>query len=96
MSWYSVVIRGAAAPAGVIAEDHISEPEPAAQPEPRRCTETTKAGNPCQGTPGDDGLCAAHKPKGDDGGGSVGADQAQGGEAGEGEEKDDAEEEAGS
>jgi hypothetical protein len=28
----------------------------------RSCTETTKAGEPCKGTPGDDGLCAAHKP----------------------------------
>ena len=30
------------------------------------CTELTKAGEPCKGTPGPDGLCAAHKPKGDD------------------------------
>jgi hypothetical protein len=26
------------------------------------CTELTKAGEPCKGTPGPDGLCAAHKP----------------------------------
>jgi hypothetical protein len=25
------------------------------------CTEATKAGDPCKGTPGPDGLCAAHK-----------------------------------
>ena len=25
------------------------------------CSETTKAGEPCKGTPGEDGLCAAHK-----------------------------------
>lgn len=31
------------------------------------CTETTRAGEPCKGTPGPDGLCAAHKPRGDDG-----------------------------
>jgi hypothetical protein len=30
-------------------------------PAPRACSETTKAGDPCKGTPGDDGLCAAHK-----------------------------------
>ena len=27
--------------------------------------ELTKAGEPCKGTPGPDGLCAAHKPRGD-------------------------------
>lgn len=32
---------------------------------PRACQATTKAGNPCQGIPGDDGFCAAHKPKED-------------------------------
>jgi hypothetical protein len=36
-------------------------------PPARACTEVTKAGEPCKGTPGDDGLCAAHKAKGDDG-----------------------------
>lgn len=30
----------------------------------RSCSETTKAGTPCKGRPGDDGLCAAHKTKG--------------------------------
>jgi hypothetical protein len=30
---------------------------------PAACTETTKAGEPCKGTPGDDGRCAAHKEK---------------------------------
>jgi hypothetical protein len=33
----------------------------ATAPAPRVCSETTKAGDPCKGTPGDDGLCAAHK-----------------------------------
>lgn len=50
-------------------------------PPPPACTELTKAGEPCKGTPGPDGLCAAHKPKGDDGAGAVppavDADQAQ-------------------
>lgn len=36
-------------------------------PAPDGCTELTKAGEPCKGTPGPDGLCAAHKPKGGDG-----------------------------
>ena len=58
---YAVVVRGAAAPAGVIAPGHDSRPEQPAQPETRACTATTKAGEPCKGTPGDDGLCAAHK-----------------------------------
>lgn len=35
------------------------------------CAELTKAGEPCKGTPGPDGLCAAHKPKGDDGAGAA-------------------------
>lgn len=65
---YAVVVRGAAAPAGVVAPGIHSQPEPAAapEPEPRTCTELTKAGQPCKGTPGDDGLCAAHKAKGGD------------------------------
>lgn len=42
------------------------------------CTELTKAGEPCKGTPGPDGLCAAHKPKGDD------AQEDAGGEEGPG------------
>lgn len=29
------------------------------------CTEETKAGEPCKGTPGPDGLCAAHKKAAD-------------------------------
>lgn len=41
-------------------------------PAARACSETTKAGEPCKGTPGDDGLCAAHKAKGDDSAGPVG------------------------
>lgn len=66
MSLYAVVVRGVSAPAGVIAPDHISQPGQPAEPEPRACTELTKAGEPCKGTPGDDGLCAAHKPRADD------------------------------
>ena len=34
-------------------------------PAPRTCGGTTKAGEPCQGRPGEDGFCAAHKPKED-------------------------------
>lgn len=53
------------------------------EPAPRACTELTKAGEPCKGTPGPDGLCAAHKPKGDADAGAVppavDADQAQAG-----------------
>ena len=33
-------------------------------PAPAACSETTKAGEPCKGTPGPDGLCAAHKTAG--------------------------------
>lgn len=58
-----------------------------AEPKPS-CQAVTKAGDPCKGTPGEDGLCAAHKPKGDaDAGGPAGADPAQEeGGSGEGEE----------
>lgn len=63
-------------------------------PPPRVCSETTKAGDPCKGTPGEDGLCAAHKPKGDDGAGPADADQA-GGQVGQGEEAQGQEEEGG-
>ncbi len=70
--FYAVIVRGAAAPAGVIAPGVHSAPLDAPVPEqPRACTELTKAGNPCQGTPGDDGLCAAHKPKGEADAGAV-------------------------
>lgn len=62
MTVYAVVVRGAAAPAGVIAPGHVSLPEQPAQPQPRACRALTKAGEPCKGTPGDDGFCAAHKP----------------------------------
>lgn len=31
-------------------------------PAPPACTELKKNGEPCNGTPGPDGLCAAHKP----------------------------------
>jgi hypothetical protein len=44
----------------------VSGPPPV-EAEPRACTETTKAGEPCKGTPGDDGLCAAHKKAADSG-----------------------------
>lgn len=64
---YAVIVRGAAAPAGVITPGVHSQPEPAADAEPRACTELTKAGEPCKGTPGDDGLCAAHKKAADSG-----------------------------
>jgi hypothetical protein len=60
--------------------DVIAEPAAA-------CSETTKAGEPCKGTPGADGLCAAHKPKGDGddaAGAPAGADQAQGQGQGQG------------
>lgn len=58
-------------------------------PPPRACSETTKAGDPCKGTPGEDGLCAAHKPRGDDGAGPAVADQADGqdGQGQEGQEE---------
>lgn len=46
--------------------DVITGPKPA-------CTELTKAGEPCKGTPGPDGLCAAHKQRGDGGEGPAGA-----------------------
>jgi hypothetical protein len=62
---------------------------------PKACTELTKAGTPCKGTPGDDGLCAAHKPKGDADAAALdpdppqedpgGAGQGEGREAGQGE-----------
>lgn len=61
------MVRGVAAPAGVVAPGVHSQPEPLAVPEARACTETTKAGEPCKGTPGDDGLCAAHKKTADSG-----------------------------
>ncbi len=42
-------------------------------PPARACTEVTKAGEPCKGTPGDDGLCAAHKARGEADAGAVAA-----------------------
>ena len=42
-------------------------------PPARACTEVTKAGEPCKGTPGDDGLCAAHKARGEADAGTVAA-----------------------
>lgn len=41
--------------------------------EPEGCSELTKAGTPCKGRPGDDGLCAAHKGAAD----AADADQAE-------------------
>jgi hypothetical protein len=60
---YAVIVRGAAVAPGTLFDGAVI-PHPGAtgpEPEPPRCTETTKAGDPCQGRPGDDGLCAAHK-----------------------------------
>lgn len=59
---YAVQVRGTAVPDGMTAPVEI-----AAEPPVRACTETTKAGEPCKGTPGDDGLCAAHKKTADTG-----------------------------
>lgn len=42
-----------------LAAEHDQEFEPDAAE--RSCSETTKAGTPCKGRAGDDGLCAAHK-----------------------------------
>ena len=42
---------------------------------PAACQATTKAGNPCQGKPGPDGYCAAHKQT-DGGDGAAGDIQA--------------------
>jgi hypothetical protein len=63
---YAVVIQGAAVapgspgPGAVVPHPTAEAPER----EARACTELTKAGEPCKGTPGDDGLCAAHKGPG--------------------------------
>lgn len=51
------------------------------------CTELTKAGTPCKGRPGDDGLCAAHKGAAD----AAGTDQAAAEGSTEGEENGEAE-----
>lgn len=59
---YAVIVRGAAIAPG-LPEPGAVAPHPDAEttPEPPKCRETTKAGEPCKGRPGDDGLCAAHK-----------------------------------
>lgn len=66
---YAVIVRGAAVQPGTPFPG-ATAPHPAAPvtavpgPGPeveRTCTERTKAGDPCKGRPGDDGLCAAHK-----------------------------------
>lgn len=63
----AVVFPAAAAPYPSDGPREEGVAVPAALPpviEPdRSCTETTKAGEPCKGTPGDDGRCAAHKEK---------------------------------
>jgi hypothetical protein len=68
---YAVVITGQGVAPGTPHPGAVV-PHPDAVPdatpqEGRACTELTKAGEPCKGTPGDDGLCAAHKPKEDEG-----------------------------
>jgi uncharacterized protein DUF5763 len=63
MTRFAVIVRGAAVAPGAPFPG-AAAPHPAAEtgPEPERtCTATTKAGEPCKGRPGDDGLCAAHK-----------------------------------
>lgn len=42
-------------------EAGIAVPGPVVDVPPAACSELTKAGEPCKGRPGDDGLCAAHK-----------------------------------
>lgn len=59
---YAVIVRGTAVAPGTPVPDGIA-PHP--EPEERACTELTKAGEPCKGRPGDDGLCAAHKDAGE-------------------------------
>jgi hypothetical protein len=65
MTTYAVVVGGQGVgpgtphPGAVVPHPGAVPDEP--EPEPRACTELTKAGEPCKGTPGDDGLCAAHK-----------------------------------
>lgn len=49
----------------------VAAAQAAAEDAPK-CTELTKAGEPCKGKPGEDGLCAAHKGAGD----AADADQA--------------------
>lgn len=70
MTTYAVIVRGAAVQPGSPVPGAVA-PHPAAElPGPadtgelgeRRCTEPKKDGSQCNGTPGDDGLCAAHKP----------------------------------
>lgn len=72
MSRYTVIVRGQAAPNGLVAQEVHSAPGDTPPPEftpdePRTCQATTKGGDPCNGRPGDDGFCAAHKPKEGDG-----------------------------
>lgn len=76
---YAVVVRtGPAQAEHMPSHDGVAVPGGIPDEPVRACTETTRAGRPCQGTAGSDGLCAAHKPKGGDGGATVDADQAQG------------------
>jgi len=69
----AVVYPSAAAPYAHEAGLGVPGPSAGAEPAPRACRELRKDGEPCQGTPGDDGLCAAHKPKGDSDAGAVAA-----------------------
>jgi hypothetical protein len=75
-----IVVRSPAQAEHVPAEDGQAVPGGVPdEPAPRACQAVTKAGDPCKGTPGDDGFCAAHKPKGDagePGGEAAGAGQA--------------------
>jgi hypothetical protein len=66
---YSIEIHGQAVPSGVVDPQLANHPQVHADgQEPYQgCTELTKAGEPCKGTPGDDGLCAAHKKAADSG-----------------------------
>jgi hypothetical protein len=47
-------------------EAGVAVPGPVVEVPPAACTELTAAGEPCKGRPGADGLCAAHKRKGED------------------------------
>ena len=59
---YAVIVRGAAVAPGALEPGAVApHPDAETPPEPQACSATTKAGEPCKGRPGDDGLCAAHK-----------------------------------
>lgn len=57
-----VIVQDAPEPqklVAVLAED--AQPQLPLEIEPARCSATTKAGNPCKGTPLEDGLCFSHQ-----------------------------------